>query len=77
VAWIEAGTHIKAAADLVGHTSIAITGDFYGHTSDATTRAVDCPTSTLDTSRVLTTPRNPRHEKSEGCLEFPPRTQAF
>ena len=26
--------HIKAVADLVGHSSIAITGDAYGHTSD-------------------------------------------
>ena len=31
--------HIKAVADLLGHSSIAITGDIYGHTSDATTRA--------------------------------------
>ena len=39
VAWVEAGVHIKAVADLLGHSSIAITGDIYGHTSDATTRA--------------------------------------
>jgi integrase len=39
VAWLEAGVHIKAVADLLGHSSIAITGDIYGHTSDATTRA--------------------------------------
>ena len=25
--------HIKAVADLLGHSSIAITGDVYGHTS--------------------------------------------
>lgn len=39
VAWLEAGVHIKAAADLLGHSSIAITGDLYGHTSDDTARA--------------------------------------
>jgi integrase len=39
VAWLESGVHIKAVADLLGHSSIAITGDIYGHTSDATTRA--------------------------------------
>lgn len=48
VAWLEAGVHIKAVADLLGHASISITGDIYGHTSDATTRAaVDGLTSTL------------------------------
>ena len=26
--------HIKAVADLLGHSSIAITGDVYGHTTD-------------------------------------------
>ena len=31
--------HIKAVADLLGHSSIAITGDVYGHTSDDTARA--------------------------------------
>ena len=42
VAWLEAGVHIKAVADLLGHSSIAITGDIYGHASDAATRsAVD------------------------------------
>jgi integrase len=42
VAWLEAGVHIKAVADLLGHSSISITGDIYGHTSDATTRvAID------------------------------------
>jgi len=42
VGWLEAGVHIKAAADLLGHSSIAITGDVYGHTSDDTARsAVD------------------------------------
>ncbi len=38
VAWLEAGTHIKAVADLLGHSSIAITGDVYGHTSDDAAR---------------------------------------
>jgi integrase len=42
VAWLEAGVHIKAVADLLGHSSISITGDVYGHTSDSTARsAVD------------------------------------
>jgi len=39
VAWMESGVHIKAVADLLGHSSIAVTGDVYGHTSDATARA--------------------------------------
>jgi integrase len=39
VAWLEAGVHIKAVADLLGHSSISITGDIYGHTSDDTARA--------------------------------------
>jgi integrase len=34
-----AGVHIKAVADMLGHSSIAITGDIYGHTSDGTARA--------------------------------------
>jgi len=33
------GAHIKAVADLLGHSSIAITGDIYRHTSDDTARA--------------------------------------
>ncbi|WP_202802716.1 tyrosine-type recombinase/integrase [Arthrobacter sp. TB 23] len=42
VAWLEAGVHIKAVSDLLGHSSIAITGDVYGHTSDDTAKsAVD------------------------------------
>jgi integrase len=42
VGWLEAGVHIKAVADLLGHSSISITGDVYGHTSDGTARsAVD------------------------------------
>jgi integrase len=36
VAWLEAGGHIKTVADLLEHSSIAITGDVYGHTSDDT-----------------------------------------
>jgi integrase len=39
VAWLDAGVHIKAVADLLGHSSIAITGDIYGHTSDDIARA--------------------------------------
>jgi integrase len=39
VGWLEAGVHIKAVADLLGHSSIAITGDVYGHTSNDTARA--------------------------------------
>jgi integrase len=39
VAWLESGVHIKAVADLLGHSSISVTGDLYGHTSDDTARA--------------------------------------
>jgi integrase len=35
----DAGVHIRAVADLLGHSSISITGDIYGHTSDETARA--------------------------------------
>ena len=38
-AWLESGVHIKAVADLLGHSSIAVTGDIYGHTSDSAARA--------------------------------------
>jgi integrase len=38
-AWLEGGVHIKAVADLLGHSSIAITGDIYGHAEDSTARA--------------------------------------
>jgi site-specific recombinase XerD len=42
VGWLESGVHIKAVADLLGHSSIAITGDIYGHVSDVAARsAVD------------------------------------
>jgi integrase len=39
VGWLESGVHIKAVADLLGHSSFAVTGDVYGHTSDDTARA--------------------------------------
>lgn len=39
VGWLEAGVHIKTVADILGHSSIAITGDVYGHTSDDAARA--------------------------------------
>jgi integrase len=39
VGWLEAGVHIKAVADLLGHSSVAVTGDVYGRTSDDTARA--------------------------------------
>ena len=39
VAWLESSVHIKAVANLLGHSSIAITGDIYSHTSDDTARA--------------------------------------
>ena len=42
VAWLEAGVHIRQVADLLGHSSVAITGDVYGHGSDdGARRAVD------------------------------------
>jgi len=42
VGWLESGTHIKEVADLLGHSSIAVTGDVYGHSSLAgAQRAVD------------------------------------
>jgi len=37
--WLEAGVHIKAVSDLLGHSSISVTGDIYGHVSDDTARA--------------------------------------
>ena len=39
VSWLQSGVQIKAVADLLGHSSIAITSDGYGHTSDDTARA--------------------------------------
>ncbi len=42
VGWLESGVHIKAVADLLGHSSISVTGDIYGHTTDTAARgAVD------------------------------------
>jgi Phage integrase family/Helix-turn-helix domain of resolvase len=42
VGWLESGVHIKAVADLLGHSSISATGDIYGHTTDTAARgAVD------------------------------------
>lgn len=38
VAWLGGQVHIKAAADQLGHSSIAVIGDIYGHTSDITAR---------------------------------------
>jgi integrase len=38
--------HIKAVADLLGHSSIAITGNVYGHTSDDAA-AIEGPTGAL------------------------------
>ncbi|WP_430336333.1 tyrosine-type recombinase/integrase [Rhodococcus sp. ACT016] len=40
VAWLEAGVHIKAVADLLEYSPIAVTGDIYGHTSDDTARVL-------------------------------------
>jgi integrase len=39
VGWLESAKHLKLVADLLGHSSIAITGDIYGHTSDEAARA--------------------------------------
>jgi integrase len=39
VGWLESGIHIKAVADLLGHSSTSITGDIYGRTTDDTARA--------------------------------------
>jgi integrase len=39
VVLLEGGAHIKAVADILGHSSIAITGDIYGHTSDDAARS--------------------------------------
>ena len=42
MAWLESGVHIKAVADLLGHSSISVTGDSYGQTTDTAARgAVD------------------------------------
>jgi hypothetical protein len=39
VAWLEGQVHTRPVADLLGHSSIAVTGDIYGHTRDDTARA--------------------------------------
>ncbi|MGV9673553.1 tyrosine-type recombinase/integrase [Gordonia sp. NPDC003504] len=39
VALLEGGVNIKAVADILGHSSVAITGDVYGHTTDDSARA--------------------------------------
>ncbi|WLP90590.1 site-specific integrase [Gordonia sp. NB41Y] len=39
VGLLEGGAHIKAVADILGHSSIAITGHIYGHTSDDAARS--------------------------------------
>jgi integrase len=52
VAWLESGVHIKAVADLLGHSPIAVTGDTYGHTSLGEARsAVDHLGSRLGLSK--------------------------
>ena len=33
VGGLESGVHVKAVADLLGHSSISVTGDIYGHTT--------------------------------------------
>jgi integrase len=35
---MEHGAHIKLVADVLGHSSIAVTGDIYGHTSQGAAR---------------------------------------
>jgi integrase len=41
-ALLENGVHIKQVADLLGHSSIAVTGDIYGHGSeDGARRAIE------------------------------------
>ena len=62
VSWLEAGVHIKAVADLLGHSSIAITGDVYGHTCDDTARAaVDGLSSALGYNGRLRETDRSRH----------------
>lgn len=40
--WLENGVHLRAVADLLGHSSTRITGDIYAHTSDeAASKAMD------------------------------------
>jgi integrase len=53
VAWLEHGVHIKALADLLGHSSISVTGDTYGHTSDGAARS---PVDALGASTARAAP---------------------
>ena len=47
--WLENGIHLRAVADLLGHSSTRITGDVYAHTSDeAASRAMDALGSALE-----------------------------
>ena len=64
VAWLEAGVHIKAVADLLGHSSIAVTGDIYGHTSDATTRTSQSAVARRDAGKSGSAPGT----VSSGCF---------
>jgi hypothetical protein len=54
VGWFESGVHIKAVADLLGHSSIRVTGDIYGHTTDTAARRGAGP---VTDSRCATYPR--------------------
>lgn len=46
--WLESGVHVKQVADLLGHSSIAVTADVYGHGSDdGARRAVESLIGTL------------------------------
>ena len=38
-AMLEAGSHIKAVSELLGHCDIRITGDVYGHVSTEVARS--------------------------------------
>jgi len=50
----EVWVHIKAVADMLGHSSIAVTGDIYGHTSDDAARAaVDGMIGTLGLMQLV------------------------
>ena len=62
VTWLESGVHIKAAADLLGNSSIAVTGDIYGHSTDSTARAaIDGLTSGLGPPRPVGPSWRPRY----------------
>ena len=45
--WLENGTHLRAVADLLGHSSTRITGDVYAHTATSRVRAMDVLGSAL------------------------------